>query len=228
MMFTFTQVAKKSTNLTIAKKMLEDLKRRFLYVTDPDDSKFDAIFVTATFLNPAYKMILEDTQMCAAKEFLKQLCTPRNQPAAPGQSLEDDDATYVSDVEVDEPQANEPSPKRPKLLSRVALLLKEKQKLSDERNRTASLSPLDKEIEQYGQETFAVELEDDPFDFWNGTNTFPLTKAVACDILCIPASTAPIERVFSTSGESTSGKRNRLTDSNLEREVLLRKNKEFL
>ncbi len=42
----------------------------------------------------------------------------------------------------------------------------------------------------------------------------------------IQASSAPIGRVFSTAGESTIGKRNRLQSSNLEREVILQKNNE--
>jgi len=67
------------------------------------------------------------------------------------------------------------------LLSRVALLLKEKQKL-DERNSTASLSPEVREIDRCTRESFAVELEDDPFNFWNGNNDFPLIVAMACDI----------------------------------------------
>ena len=182
--------------MNVAKKMLEDLKERFLYVTNPDDTKFDPIFVTATFLNPAYKEILEDTQIQAAEECFKKLCTPSKPPESPRQLLEDDDATYVSDVEVDEPQASEPPTKRPKLLSRVALLLKEKQKWKDDRNSTASLSPEEKEIERYKQENFTFELEDDPFYFWNCTTYFPLIAAVACDVLCIPASTALLKEYF--------------------------------
>ena len=51
---------------------------------------------------------------------------------------------------------------------------------------------------------------------------------VASGIQCNPASTAPVERVFSASGEVTRGKRNRLSDDNIERETLLRKNKTYL
>ncbi len=60
--------------------------------------------------------------------------------------------------------------------------------------------------------------------------SYPLLSQVVVDILTIPASSwsAPIERVFSTAGESTTGKRNRLQSSNLEREVILRKNTKYL
>ena len=78
------------------------------------------------------------------------------------------------------------------------------------------MSSEEKEIEQYNQENFDVELEDDSFYFWANAKSFPAIAAVACDILCTPASTALIERVFSRSGESTSGKRNRLMDYNLD------------
>ena len=46
-------------------------------------------------------------------------------------------------------------------------------------------------------------------------------------ILAIPASSAAVERIFSTSGESCTGKSNRLSGRNLEREALLKKNKEL-
>ena len=51
---------------------------------------------------------------------------------------------------------------------------------------------------------------------------------IAIDTLIIPGSSAPIETVFSTAGNATIGKRNRLADKNLEREVLLRENKVYV
>jgi len=47
-------------------------------------------------------------------------------------------------------------------------------------------------------------------------------------ILVIPASSGPIECVFSVSGYISIGQRNRLNDKNLEREVLVKKNKKYL
>ena len=47
----------------------------------------------------------------------------------------------------------------------------------------------------------------------------PLLFPVASGILCTPASTAPVECIFSACGEVTKGKRNRLTDDNLERQT---------
>ena len=50
---------------------------------------------------------------------------------------------------------------------------------------------------------------------------------VASSILCTPASAVPVKCVFSAS-EFTRGKRNCLSDDNLERETLLHKNKTYL
>ena len=51
---------------------------------------------------------------------------------------------------------------------------------------------------------------------------FPLNSSVSYS-----GSLAPIERTFSTAGESSGGRRNRLSDKNLEREVLLRKTRSY-
>ena len=42
------------------------------------------------------------------------------------------------------------------------------------------------------------------------------------------ASTAPVEWIFSTGGNAIGGKRNRLTQKNLEREIFIRRNKKYL
>lgn len=69
----------------------------------------------------------------------------------------------------------------------------------------------------------------DPVIIWvQQDKNYPLLSTVAKNVLIIPGSSAPVERVFSTAGESICGKRNRPSDKNLEREVLLRKNRKYL
>ena len=60
----------------------------------------------------------------------------------------------------------------------------------------------------------------DPINFWvQQEKDYPLLASLAVDLLSIPGSAAPIERALSTTGESSSGKRNRLSAKNLERSV---------
>ena len=69
----------------------------------------------------------------------------------------------------------------------------------------------------------------DPLDYWiQNKQLYPLLYPAATSILSTPASTAPIERVFSSSGDITKGKRNRISDAHLERETLLLKNKHYI
>ena len=84
------------------------------------------------------------------------------------------------------------------------------------------------EIVRYLESCPNVNEKVDPVEFWiENEKTYPSLAPVACDLLIIPASSAPIERVFSTAGQITSGKRNRLNDRNLEREMLLKKKKKY-
>ena len=69
----------------------------------------------------------------------------------------------------------------------------------------------------------------DILDFWvQHEQIYPDIANIAFDVLTIPASSAPVERVFSTAGHVSAGKRNRLSGVKLEREVLIKKNKSFL
>ena len=117
--------------------------------------------------------------------------------------------------------------KRFKHLNRVSDLLAQQEVVEEE---TIQLSKEEEEIERYFNSKHSEdEMKIDPLQFWiHASKSYPLISGTACDILCTPASTAPVERVFSYSGEATKGKRNRLKDSNLERETLLRKNKDYV
>ena len=73
------------------------------------------------------------------------------------------------------------------------------------------------------------EMKLDPIVYWvNAAHAFPQLSPVACDILSVPASSAPVQHTFSVSGEASRRKRNRLADHNLERETLIRKNRKYV
>ena len=85
------------------------------------------------------------------------------------------------------------------------------------------------EIEHYMSMLESVRDDVDVLQYWVDQQCrFPLISKLALGMLVIPASSAPVERVFSTAGEACIGRRNRLTDSNLEKEVLIKKNKHYL
>ena len=61
----------------------------------------------------------------------------------------------------------------------------------------------------------------DALEYWvKLKERFPILSKVACDVLVVPASLGPIERCFSIAGYLCIGRRNRLSDSKLETEVL--------
>ena len=117
-----------------------------------------------------------------------------------------------------------PPEKRFKHLEKVLEL-----KMREGLEKTSQMPAGKAEIEQYFSSVITMSEREDPITFWiEKEANYPLLSSYATDILCIPASSAPVERTFSTAGESTSGRRNRLSDKNLEREVLLRKNRQYL
>jgi len=120
---------------------------------------------------------------------------------------------------VDLEESKEHSPKRFCHLSR---LLQEKVKEGIE--KVAQKPPGQQELDQYLMIVHQYPDDGDTFKFWiEERATYPLLSSVAVEILTITASSAPVERVF-----STMGKRNRLAYKNLEQKVLLRKNKDYL
>lgn len=118
----------------------------------------------------------------------------------------------------------EPPSKRFRHLNKVL-----EQRVKEGMKKKSVNPPGHAEIERYFDSVETRAESADPLSYWEGkVNDYPLLSFIGLDVLAVPASSAPIERVFSTAGDSTIGKRNRLTDKNLEREVLLKKNKHFL
>ena len=195
-----------------------ELKYRFRRCTDPGDPGHEPLFLVAALLDPRYKLLLNPVQMeTAKKELLKEL---KEAAGSSNSGSSDDGASPQQSTE--EPE--EPRPKRFCHLSRL-LEKKVKEGIQKVAKAPAGLQQLD----QYIQAVHQLPEDFDPLQFWIENETmYPLLASVAVDVLTIPGSSAPIERVFSTAGLCTGGKRNRLADKNLEREVLLCKNKDYL
>ena len=101
--------------------------------------------------------------------------------------------------------------------------------MKEDLEKTSKLPVGKVEVERYLSSVLTLPEHVDPVTFWlENENSFPILSPFAIDMLCIPASSAPVERTFSTAGESTCGRRNWLSDKNLEREVLLRRNRYYL
>ena len=101
------------------------------------------------------------------------------------------------------------------------------QRWREDLEKSAKLPPGRAEVERYFESTITLAEKVDPVTIWlQNESQYPLLSPVAIDLLCIPASPAPVERTFSVAAESTTGKRNRLTDKNLE--IIIRNNKHFL
>lgn len=204
-----------------ATELQSELKRRFRRYTDPNDSYFEHIFLLATALDPRYRLLLNPVQMSAAKDhLLKEIKNGSGSPQS--------DSPQHQEAELHETACSasdsEPPTKKFRHLNKVL-----EQKWKEGIQRIAKHPPGQVEVTRYFETVESLADSVDPLEYWESqSHEYPLISAVAVDILAIPATSAPVERVFSSAGESTAGKRNRLSDKNLEREVLLKKNKYFL
>ena len=123
-----------------------------------------------------------------------------------------------------EAAGDEPPTKRFRHLNKVL-----EQKFKEGIKKKSVNPPGHGEIQRYFDSVETLSEAVDPLSYWeNQVQDYPILSSIALDILAVPASSAPVERVFSTAGDSTAGKRNRLADQSLEREILLKKNKHFL
>lgn len=100
-----------------------------------------------------------------------------------------------------------------------------------ESRRAPSSSQLHKfttDLERYLQNLAYDEepASEDPLKFWHSRRTeYNYLAPIALDYLCVPSSTADVERLFSRGGIATQGVRNRLDGKSLEFELFLSQNR---
>lgn len=85
------------------------------------------------------------------------------------------------------------------------------------------------EFERFVDNLDLMTYDQDPLHFWvEKESEFKLLSPIALDILSVPATSAPVERSFSTAGDVLGLRRLRLADNNFEAEVMYRMNKHLL
>ena len=211
---------KKTPELAAISSLLQsELKKRFRKCTDPGDEFHEPLYIASTLLDPRYKPLLNPTQLSSAKVELLKMLKDSN-----GSSSES------SSVQSGSPSTRhheDPPPTKKYRFSHLSKVLEEKAK--EGLHKVSKRPPGELEMESYVENIHAYPDDNDPLSFWiQNQEKYPAMASVAFDVLTIPGSSAPVERVFSTAGHATMGKRNRLTDQNLEREVIIRKNKKYL
>ena len=166
--------------------------------------------------DPRYRLLLNSSQADAATAKLLRYINDTESGGSPSIS------SGIS-AESEREETDEPAKKR---FHHVYKVLEEKLKETATKIKDR---PGKQQLDKYLASIHTLSDNVDPLSFWvERQKNYPLLSSVAVDILVIPALSTPIEQAFSTAGEVTSGRQNRMANSHLEREVLIRKNKPYL
>ena len=215
------QVQQQSGLSGAASLLKAELNARFKKFEDPSRIDFDPLFVISTALDPRFRVLLSKEQIAAAKQVilakLRELREARE--ASPMDVGEGESSNGSTGGELEPPL---------KCFKHLSAIVKERKKEEKHKEKAEPL-PEVVDVENYFKASYLSNKIKDPVQFWvDQESTFPILAPFAIDLLVIPASSAPVERMFSTAGIVTSGRRNRLTGHNLEREVFIKRNKHYL
>ena len=91
-------------------------------------------------------------------------------------------------------------------------------------------TPLEKatdEINKY-KEVPQIKVEDNPLKWWQENAIyFPYLSQLVKERLCIPATSVPSERIFSTAGDIVTAQRAALNSDMVDKLIFLKKNSDF-
>uniref|UniRef100_A0A1X7SXK3 HAT C-terminal dimerisation domain-containing protein n=1 Tax=Amphimedon queenslandica TaxID=400682 RepID=A0A1X7SXK3_AMPQE len=207
------EIGEKPGMAVLSNMIVQELNRCFQRVYDTRSTYFDPIYVAATYLDPRYRLALSREQIIEAKRAIISFSKTDD-------SSESDDQFQNNS----ESQSLEPPKKKFKHLA--VILARNRESLSQSLDK---ISKIEEEMCLYDNQNLDINEDIDPIVFWlSCSQSYPKLFDVVGDILSIPVSSAPVERVFSISGDACRGKRNRLSGKNLERETLLRMNRAIL
>ena len=106
-------------------------------------------------------------------------------------------APIAADIVLQREEGNQEPPRKKQKSSILDRMREEHRRVASSEPIPSSMENLDEELHRYGAET-QVDLDTCPLQWWKmRASKFPILSQVAMEILAIPASSAPSERVFS-------------------------------
>lgn len=206
---------------TLAQKMSANMELRFSFFLDVTDDRFSPLAAAACFVEPSVsaEVLIENEDeriqdlLKKAEDYITYSVTPRIRE----EERTDDEKEENGQAENAE---TAPLPKRP----RFTFFNPNR----PERPRAPRAS-IRQEIQKYKDALYQCRADNDQqsgIEFWSSQSgtVFELLKPLALDLLAIPASQAFAERVFSVTGDLSTGHRNRARTT-LERSAFLKLNK---
>ena len=230
--------------LRYCNKLKSEIEQYFRHVLDPNSADFGPIYHLATFLDPIFSQILTSEQVKISIDALKlRIKADMMKKGEDWENIIENNGEvdsesskktqfrgfkHVSNL-IASAQSNDKSKSSP--FSRDLELYKaevHRVLLSKQVSSTAPVAAGGAEQEDEDGETNEGEdcPIDDPLDYWaeNEAKYETILPLCAQDILCIPATSTPSERLFSASGLLASGVMSNISPVNLEKRVLIKVN----
>ena len=209
------EISRKPLCKTLATDLKKNIKFYFKYLTDPLDINFDPIVITATYLSPVHRHILNEDQNHIAEDHIKTLLesyaqevgavAPIGETGDVEGELEEDESITIPGLKFlskkiikgTKSPTSDPSAALKQDLDQYNIKSKQ---VINKLMKSAS----HKEGEQGEMKT---KKPGDPMDFWvKEMGQFETELPfLALDVMAVPASSVPSERLFSISGLLSSG-----------------------
>jgi hypothetical protein len=228
-------------------KLKSEMEQYFRHVLDPKCSEFDPIYYMATFLDPIFSQVLTPDQnkiaVNALKTRMKEEMTKNGEDwrntienVGEGGSDQAKKTTFrgfkhisglIASAQTSDRANSTPFGRDLELYKAEMhrVLLSRQQGVDESSQPTTEVEP--DQIEVDANEAKEEESPiDDPLDYWvmNECKYETILPLIAQDILCIPATSTPSERLFSASGLLSSGVMSNISPDNLEKRVLIKVN----
>uniref|UniRef100_H3BA99 HAT C-terminal dimerisation domain-containing protein n=2 Tax=Latimeria chalumnae TaxID=7897 RepID=H3BA99_LATCH len=193
----------------IGRNVKLELERRFSSILSPTDLCYQPLFAVATFLDPSLRNCLSLVgQFKSARADVKCLA----QVYYTEQDPDDHDNDHNAH-EVELSAADDSGGRFHRLKAKIGTVARA--------SSHSTLMIIENELERYLMEESKMEI----LEYWQiHKQNFPALFNVACDILSIPATSTPIERVFSHAGIASTGCRNWIGPHSLSNEMIMKLN----